>query len=377
MIYLDNAATTIISQRSAEAAIKSIKTNIGNPGSIHALGADAAAQINNARRQILETVSVGVDKNIAIFTSCGSEANSMAILGMENYLRQNGFRHIITSKYEHYSVLNSMKEMERRGFDVTYLAVKNGVVSVDDFKNAVREDTGFASIMYMNNELGTLNDIKEIYKICKKRKIIFHSDCVQAYGSVDFLIDNSADMISISGHKVHAPKGIACLITKVPNLLSNIIFGGHQEYGLRPGTENVNAIVAFGAAVSDPFFIINRRETSDRFLSVFLRECADRNIGAGLNADSPTGKILSIFIDGVDAETLTMLCSKNEIYFSTGAACSSRSVDSSHVLKAIGLSDKEARSTIRVSFSRYNTVGEVQKAAIKIAECADALKKMA
>ena len=382
MIYLDNASTTEVSVEFRQIINRYLYENYANAGSIHGFGNISRKAVENARMEVAKSLNVSPE-NI-IFTSSGSEANNMAVLGMEEYFRKSNMKHIITSEYEHHSVLNSMKELENRGYNVTYLNVpSDGVVKFEDFVKAVRNDTVFASIMYVNNELGTENDIKKIYDFCKKNNILLHSDCVQAMGTHHIDMFDFADMISISGHKIHAPKGVGCLCIKQPELLKSIIFGGEQEFGLRAGTENVPFIVAFGKAMC--FAKALRTTTANNievikgaFVDKFKELCEKELIKYSFHASSDIlkSKICSIGIEGVDAETLVIMLGDNGVCVSAGAACSSHSSEPSHVLKAIGLSDQEARETIRVSFSRYNTIEEVKNAAQIIVDCIVDLKSL-
>lgn len=379
MIYLDSASTTEVASELKETIDRYLYTDYGNPGNLHSLGQKSKNTIETARKQISD--SLGCSPDSIIFTSSGSEANTLAIIGLTQYLKRTGLRHIITTKYEHHSVLNAMKEMEGRGFDVTYLDVASGVISLDDIKPSVRRETGLISIMYVNNEIGTINDIKTIYSFCQKKGILFHSDCVQALGSELIEMNAMADMISLSGHKIHAPKGVGCLCVKDKEALSNIIFGGEQEYGLRPGTENVPAIAAFGEAVCHACADKNRVtdkliQISTHFKQEISQLCQEESLHMQFNARpaAVSPKICSLRFKGIDADTLVLLLSSRGVCVSAGSACSSHSLLPSHVLKAIGLTDEEARSTIRASFSEYNTVIEVRKAAKIIVECVKILK---
>lgn len=273
-----------------------------------------------------------------------------------------------------------MHEMERRGFEVTYLDVPNGVVDINDFKKNIRKDTGLVSIMYTNNELGTVNDVNKIYILCKKNGIIFHSDCVQAIGAEYINMAETADIVSISGHKIHCMKGIGLLCVKNKELLSNIIFGGRQEFGLRPGTENIASIVMLSEMIET--FTEFRKENYEHcqhikelFMSETKERCEEQHISCHINADSNKNspKIVSIRFDNVDNESLMMMLDNEEICVSSGSACSSNSVTPSHVLKAIGMTDEEARSTIRVSFSMFTEINEAIKAAGIIVKCAKIL----
>ena len=381
MIYLDNASTTQVDTSVKNLIDKYLYENYGNAGSVHSFGAESKRAVDVARNQI--ATSLITSQENVIFTSCGSEANTLAIVGLANHLQSLNLNHIITTKYEHHSVLNAMKEMERRGFEVTYLDVPNGLVQYKDFVAAVRDDTGLVSIMYVNNELGTKNDIKPIYEFCKKREILFHSDCVQAIGTETIELGKTADMVSISGHKIHAPKGVGCLCTLYKDFLSNTIFGGQQEFGIRPGTENVASIVAFGQAMQN--LSENKEQISTRIDVVSLgfggrllqlSEELGFKFECNTSTNRNTSKILSLRFNNIDAETLVIMLGERGVCVSAGSACSSHSSEPSHALKAIGLTDEQARSTIRVSFSEYNTVAEAHEAAEIVADCVSLLSSI-
>lgn len=381
MIYLDNASTTQVDTSVKNLIDKYLYENYGNAGSVHSFGAESKRAVDVARNQI--ATSLITSQENVIFTSCGSEANTLAIVGLANHLQSLNLNHIITTKYEHHSVLNAMKEMERRGFEVTYLDVPNGLVQFNDFVAAVRDDTGLVSIMYVNNELGTKNDIKPIYEFCKKREILFHSDCVQAIGTETIELGKTADMVSISGHKIHAPKGVGCLCTLYKDFLSNTIFGGQQEFGIRPGTENVASIVAFGQAMQN--LSENKEQISTRIDVVSLgfggrllqlSEELGFKFECNTSTNRNTSKILSLRFNNIDAETLVIMLGERGVCVSAGSACSSHLSEPSHALKAIGLTDEQARSTIRVSFSEYNTVAEAHEAAEIVADCVSLLSSI-
>lgn len=381
MIYLDNASTTQVDTSVKNLIDKYLYENYGNAGSVHSFGAESKRAVDVARNQI--ATSLITSQENVIFTSCGSEANTLAIVGLANHLQSLNLNHIITTKYEHHSVLNAMKEMERRGFEVTYLDVPNGLVQFNDFVAAVRDDTGLVSIMYVNNELGTKNDIKPIYEFCKEREILFHSDCVQAIGTETIELGKTADMVSISGHKIHAPKGVGCLCTLYKDFLSNTIFGGQQEFGIRPGTENVASIVAFGQAMQN--LSENKEQISTRIDVVSLgfggrllqlSEELGFKFECNTSTNRNTSKILSLRFSNIDAETLVIMLGERGVCVSAGSACSSHSSEPSHALKAIGLTDEQARSTIRVSFSEYNTVAEAHEAAEIVADCVSLLSSI-
>lgn len=381
MIYLDNASTTQVDVNLKPLIDRYLYNQYGNAGSIHTFGTEAKRAIEFARGQVAN--GLGTTSENVIFTSSGSEANTLAIVGLANHLEDLHLKHIITTKYEHHSVLNAMKEMERRGFEVTYLDVPNGLVQYEDFLSAVRDDTGLVSIIYVNNELGIKNDIEPIYKFCQKREILFHSDCVQAVSTETVKLGKTADMISISGHKIHAPKGVGCLCVSHKEFLSNIIFGGQQEFGIRPGTENTAYIVAFGQAMEnlsrDKKKISNQIDTvSLAFGGKLLQLSEEQGFKFECNTSSAhnSSKILSLRFDYIDAETLVIMLGERGVCVSAGSACSSHSSVPSHALKAIGLSDEEARATIRISFSDYNTVQEAHEAAKIVAECVSLLQNI-
>lgn len=368
MIYLDSASTTSVSTKYKEIIDKYLYENYGNAGSIHSLGIKSKEAIEKARNQIAEAVNT--EKENVIFTSSGSEANSLAIVGLISYLKYINKTHIITSKYEHHSVLNAFQALRQEGFDVTYLDIVGGQVSIDDLRSAIRTNTGLVSIMYVNNEIGTKNNVQEFYNICKQNDIMFHCDCVQALGVEKIDMQEIADFISISGHKIHAPKGIGALCANNKYKLSNIIFGGEQEFGIRPGTENVAAIAAFGQAASEasevqPKVLSKLFELSNAFDKELRDSCSSENIKMHYSIEDVTKipKIRSVRFDDIDANTLVLFLSNNDVFVSAGSACSSHSNLPSHVLKSIGLTDEEAKSTIRISFSDENTVEEVIEAA--------------
>ena len=246
MIYLDNAATTHVTRNIFSAVEPYLKEKFGNPGSPHLMGIEAERAIGRARRQVAQLINCNADN--LLFTSGGSEANTLAILGLERYLKSIGRTHIITDKAEHESVLNACAEMERRGFEVTYTDVDyGGHVNVSEIKNSLTCRTGLIISMMANNELGSVNDVEAISEICRYRDILFHCDCVQAALGIP-INSELFDSCSVSGHKFHAPKGVGAVFLKEKRLYNNVIYGGEQEFGMRPGTQNVPFIVGMGEA---------------------------------------------------------------------------------------------------------------------------------
>lgn len=377
MIYLDNAATTQVSEEVLEAMLPYYREFYGNPGSLHDYGLKAAKAVEQARETIAATINARPE-NI-IFTSGGSEANSLAILGIADYLKKIGKMHIITTCVEHKSVLNSIKQLIYHGFDCTFLPVSDlGYISLKDFESSIRQDTGLVSIMYMNNETGNLYDIEQIGSICKKHEILFHSDCVQAYGCIPIDVTKcDVDLLSVSGHKIHAPKGTGFLFAKNTKLLKPMIFGGSQEYGIRAGTENVPAIVGLAKAASiftEEDFLYHSQYRYKQLKEILLKDLNDGVKNFKQNGmPCPESKIINIRFDGVDGETLVLMLNSMGACVSSGAACNSRKQVPSHVLTAIGLTDEQARSSIRISFSSFTSMDDVREAASKIQNAVKAL----
>lgn len=387
MIYLDNAATTPISPEVRKAIVEAMD-DYGNPGTPYSIGRSAKAKVDAARKSVAGSMKANPD-NI-IFTSGGSEANSLVFSGTAEYLKSQGKDIIVVSAIEHDSVLKAAEFMcIKHGFHLLKMDVSSaGVVSVEELETVLKENNdriGLVSIMYVNNEIGSVNPIDVIGALCKRYGALFHTDCVQAFGFEDIDVERfGCDFLSVSSHKIHGPKGVGALYvsdTVLSNgILNPIIFGGTgQEFGLRGGTENVPGIVGFGEACrnisnGDSEYISTMAST---FASHFVSEIA----GIGLfNLVSFNGydpevrtKTLSITIHGVDNDTVLLAMDRKGICIGTGSACRSLEVTPSHVLKAIGLSDEDAMSTIRISFSRYSTISEVKHAAAELANVCDVL----
>lgn len=374
MIYLDNAATTQVSQRVVNAMLPYFTEMYGNAGSIHTMGTDAAKAMQKAREQCARPINAGPED--IIFTSGGSEANTLAIVGLAKHLESIGKTHVITTPVEHPSVLEAMKYLFYHGFEITYLPVdKHGILEKSTLVKAFREDTGLVSIMAVNNETGNSYDIRYIGSECKKREILFHTDCVQAFSNIDIDVKEFyIDFLSVSGHKFHAPKGVGFLYAKHKEFIRPIIFGGGQEFGLRSGTENIPYIVGIGKAaeiaLEDQMSSECNREKRTLFLDELSKEISDFRINGHPHIGS---KVINLYFDGVDGETLLLLLNNQGIFVSAGSACSAHSAVPSHVLKAIGLTDEESRNSIRVSFSSFTTNEEICESAHIIA---DSVKKL-
>ena len=374
MIYLDNAATTQVSERVLMAMLPYFTGVYGNPGSIHTMGMDAAKAVEVARKQC--AAPINADPNDIIFTSGGSEANSLVFAGLEEYLKQMGKTHVVTTPVEHPSVLNNIKCR----FDVSEVVLsRDGSLNINALLDCITPQTGIISIMAVNNETGNSYDLTAIGKECAKRGILFHTDCVQAYGNIDIDVNKDyIDFLSVSGHKLHAPKGVGFLYanSSCSRILKPMIRGGGQERWLRAGTENVPGIVGLGeaacAAYENPVSIT--QESANKKMNLFLKTIQDGLGYVKINGKPYYGsRTVNLRFDGIDGETLLLLLNTQGICVSAGSACSAHSAVPSHVLLAMGLSPEEARSSIRVSFSKSTSYEEICEAACAIV---DSVKKL-
>ena len=359
-IYLDNAATTKISDNVLNAMLPYLTEEYGNPSSIYTLGRNSAIAVNKARHQVAQ--ALGCEDSEVYFTSCGSESDNWAIKSTAKMMALKGKKHIITSVFEHHAVLHTMDSLKKEGFEITYLPVySNGIVKVEDVANAIRPDTALVTIMYANNEIGTIQPIAEIGELCKQKGVIFHTDAVQAIGNVHINVkEQNIDMLSLSGHKIHAQKGCGVLYV---NKKYRLIDGGAQERGRRAGTENVPAIVGLGVAITDAVNGIDSKNEklkkfSDRIYNEIMK--IDR---VHLNGDRekrmPSN--LNFSFEGVEGESLLLQLDLQGIAASSGSACTSGSLDPSHVLLSIGLPHEVAHGSLRISMSEYTTEEEIDK----------------
>lgn len=380
MIYLDNAATTKPSPNVIEKAMLYMTEEYGNASSIYPLGTRARQAVEKARSQVAN--AIGAEPSQIIFTSGGTEANNLAITGVLDYLQGLGRTEIITSKVEHESVLKAVeKACMKSPFYSHFLPVNsNGSVEIDNIIPKILPKIGLISLMYVNNEVGAVSPVKEIAKLCRDNGILFHTDCVQALGTLKVDVKEiGCDMMSISAHKIRGLKGVGALYVRTPALLKPMIVGGSgQEFGLRSGTENVMGIVAFGQACDDlasesedfQFKIAARKSVFLRSLTKRLHEhsildCFHDNAKSQFNQS----KIINLRFDGVDAETLILLLAESNVLVSAGSACHSHESVPSRVLLEIGLTPEQARNSIRVSFSGHETDEEIGFAACTIADC--------
>ncbi len=377
-IYLDNAATTKMNDKVFEEMIPYLKDNYGNPSSAYKIGRDNKEIIENARKEVAEILNASPSE--IYFTSGGSEADNMALKGIALGNIDKG-KHIITSKIEHPAVLDTCKELEREGFEISYIGVnENGIVDLTELENKIRKDTILISIMLANNEIGTIQPIKKISKIAKKNNILFHTDSVQAVGNIKIDVqDMNIDALSLSAHKFYGPKGIGVLYLRDGIKFRKYLNGGHQERNRRAGTENVAGIVGLSKAMSLSYE--NLEENNKRIIELrnyFINEIKKNIKKIKINGDLENrlpGNI-NVSFEFVEADNILHELDKRGIYISTGSACTTGSIESSHVLRAIGLSDGMAHATIRISIGKYNTKEEIDYAIKCIVEIVNNLRKL-
>ena len=360
-VYADNAATTPVSKKVVEAMMPYLTEHFGNPSSLYAIGQTAFQAVKRARGQVAD--ALGADMGEIYFTSGGSEADNWAIRGAAMLGAKKGKKHIITSKIEHHAVLHTCEALEKEGFRITYLDVyENGIVRVEDVEKAICDDTALVTVMYANNEIGTIQPIAEIGALCKKKGVLFHTDAVQAVGHVKIDVkEQNIDMLSLSGHKLHAPKGIGALYIRKGIVLPNLINGGGQEKGKRAGTENVPGIVGLGVAITDMAENLEENHKKVSALRDRLFEGASKISHSRINGDkeSRLPGNFSMCFEGVEGESLLLMLDMNGVSASSGSACTSGSLDPSHVLLAIGLKHEVAHGSLRLSLSETNTEEDV------------------
>lgn len=354
-IYLDNAATTRVSDDVFREMTPYFKNKYGNASSLHDFGQEANVAIEKARKIIAERLNA--DAKEIIFTSGGTESNNLAILGIA-YNYKNKGNHIITTKFEHPSVLETCKSLEKEGFSVTYLSLnKEGLVSLEELKKSITNKTILVTIMHANNEIGTIQDLMGIYKICREKGVIFHTDAVQSFCKTE-LNSEMADLISISSHKIHGPKGMGALYIKKGIHLKKLFHGGKHEFNIRPGTENVPAIVGFAKATK----LITRKDIErmiklrDKLIKEILKKKDTWLNGSKEKRLCNNANISFKFIEG---ESILLKLNEKGIAVSTGSACAAKELKPSHVLLAIGLKAEDAHGSIRFSLSKYTTEKEI------------------
>lgn len=362
MIYADNAATTKMSEAAIQTMISVMQDLYGNPSSLHSMGQRAKERLEQARADIAEVI--GAEPKEIYFTSGGSEADNQAILSAAELGRKKGKKHIISTAFEHHAVLHTLEKLKREGFKITLLDVhENGLVIPEELERAITEDTCLVTIMYANNEIGTIQPIKELGAICRKRGILFHVDAVQAVGHIPVNVqEDNIDMLSVSAHKFHGPKGVGFLYAKKGIRLTNLIEGGAQEKGKRAGTENLPGIAAMATALKEAD--AKKEEVAKRLIAE-----RDRLISglkeiphSALNGDAikrlPSN--VNFCFEGIEGESLLLLLDDKGIQASSGSACTSGSLDPSHVLLAIGRVHDVAHGSLRLSIGEDVTDEDIE-----------------
>ncbi|MGX9135371.1 cysteine desulfurase family protein [Rummeliibacillus sp. JY-2-4R] len=377
-IYLDHAATSPMHPAVIDKMTEVMRSVFGNPSSIHSIGRNARKYLDEARHVLAN--AIGAKDHEIILTSGGSEADNLAIMGTA-YARRSEGKHIITTKIEHHAVLHTCEQLEKEGFEVTYLPVNNkGMISLEDLKNALRDDTILVTVMYGNNEVGTLQPIKEIGALLKDHQASFHTDAVQAFGiqKID-VMELQVDLLSVSSHKLNGPKGLGFLYQRESAKIRPIIFGGEQERKRRAGTENVPAIVGFAEAtkIAQESFA-EKQQQFIQFRKEFLHALDEAEISYHVNGDKEhfLPHVLNISFPGMDVESFLVNLDMEGIATSSGSACTAGSIDPSHVLVAMyGNDADELRNSIRFSFGYGITISDIQTAARKTIEIVKRLTK--
>lgn len=361
-IYADNAATTKMSRTAIEAMLPYMDKVYGNPSSLHTAGQLANEALTEARERIARLL--GCEAREITFTSGGSEADNQAIVSAARLGEKKGKKHIISTAFEHHAVLHTLNRLEKEGFEVTLLDVhENGMVTAEQVENAIREDTCLVTVMYANNEIGSVQPIKEIGEVCKKHGVIFHTDAVQAAGHLHIDVrEQNIDMLSISAHKFHGPKGVGVLYARKGIVLTNLIEGGAQERGKRGGTENIPAIMGMAAAFEEAVANIDSNSTKLAKMRDRLIEGLSEIPHSVLNGDRVKRLPSNVHFcfEGIEGESLLLLLDDKGICASSGSACTSGSLDPSHVLLAIGRPHEIAHGSLRLTLSEENTDEEVE-----------------
>ena len=360
-VYADNAATTSVSKTALDAMMPYLTEKYGNPSSLYAFAQQVTEGVEQARADV--AACLGANPREIYFTSGGSEADNQALWSAARIGARKGKKHIISTKFEHHAILHTLKRLEKEGFETTLLDVhEDGVVRVEDVEAAIREDTCLVSVMFANNEIGTVQPIKEIGALCRSKGIPFHTDAVQAAGHMHIDVEEmNIDMLSISGHKFHAPKGIGALYVRKNIPVLSLIEGGAQERGRRAGTENVAGMAAMAAALKESCEHIDENsakmiEMRDKLFTE-LSKIPHSKINGSLEHHVP-GTVNMCF-EGIEGESLLLMLDANGICASSGSACTSGSLDPSHVLLALGLPHEVAHGSLRLSIGEYNTMEEI------------------
>ena len=377
-IYADNAATTQMSDSVLKAMMPLLTDIYGNPSSLHSVGQIAKEHLEAARETVAECI--GADPKEIYFTSGGSEADNQAIRSAAYIGARKGKKHIISSKFEHHAVLHTLDALKKEGFEVTLLDVySNGIVKPEDVANAITDETCLVTIMTANNEIGTIQPIAEIGKICKEKGVLFHTDAVQAVGHIPVNVkDMNCDMLSVSAHKFHGPKGVGFLYARQGILLTNIIYGGAQERNKRAGTENMASIVGMATAIKDA--TDHLQENAEKVTAMRnrlidgLKGIERSRINGDLEHHLPG--TLNMCFEGIEGESLLLLLDAKGICASSGSACTSGSLDPSHVLLSIGVPVEIAHGSLRLSISEYNTMEQMDHIVKSVPEVVSYLRSI-
>ena len=378
MIYLDNAATTKTAPEVVEAMLPYFTEYYGNPSTIYALGSESKKAVNKARKIIAD--SIGAKMEEIYFTAGGSESDNWALKAAAEAYAAKG-KHIITTKIEHHAILHTCEYLEKRGFEITYLDVdETGRVNPDKLRAAIRPDTILISVMFANNEIGTMEPIEEIGTIAKEKGILFHTDAVQAFGQVPIHVDSlHLDMLSASAHKLNGPKGIGFLYIRTGVKIRSFVHGGAQERSRRAGTENVPGIVGFGAAVERAMRIMEEKTEKETALRDYLIERFEKEVPYCFLNGHRTERLpnnANISFRYIEGESLLIMLDMKGICASSGSACTSGSLDPSHVLLAIGLKHEEAHGSLRITVSEENTMEEMDTVVEAVKEIVARLRAM-
>lgn len=377
-VYADNAATTQMSDSVLKAMMPLLTDIYGNPSSLHSVGQIAKEHLEAARETVAECI--GADPKEIYFTSDGSEADNQAIRSAAYIGARKGKKHIISSKFEHHAVLHTLDALKKEGFTVTLLDVySNGIVKPEDVANAITDETCLVTIMTANNEIGTIQPIAEIGKICKEKGVLFHTDAVQAVGHIPVNVkDMNCDMLSVSAHKFHGPKGVGFLYARKGILLTNIIYGGAQERNKRAGTENMASIVGMATAIKDA--TDHLQENAEKVTAMRnrlidgLKGIERSRINGDLEHHLPG--TLNMCFEGIEGESLLLLLDAKGICASSGSACTSGSLDPSHVLLSIGVPVEIAHGSLRLSISEYNTMEQMDHIVKSVPEVVSYLRSI-
>lgn len=378
IVYADNAATTKISKTALDAMLPMFNEVYGNPSSLHTVGQTAKAELEKARATMARLLNA--EPREIIFTSGGSEADNQAIISAATFGARQGKKHIISTKFEHHAVLHTLDKLKKQGFEITLLDVyKDGLVRLEDLEKAIRPDTALVTIVFANNEIGTIQPISEIGALCREKGVLFHTDAVQAAGHLHIDVkEMNIDLLSLSAHKFHGPRGIGMLYAKKSILLTNVIEGGAQERGKRAGTENLPAIVGMAAAFEEACANLDKNAVyvsalRDKLITE-LSKIPHSVVNGDLVHRLPNN--VNMCFEGIEGESLLLLLDARGVEASSGSACTSGSLDPSHVLLAIGLPHEVAHGSLRLSLCENNTPEEIDHIIKNVPEVVSYLRNM-